>query len=73
MNCYSAGYRSHHPMLRQVECPYCGELFETTVDISGGSQDYIEDCQVCCQAIEFSLEVGLNNEVISLTTRRDSD
>jgi hypothetical protein len=60
-------------MLRQVECPYCGELFETTIDTSGGSQDYIEDCQVCCQAIEFSLEVGLDHEVISLTTRRDSD
>ena len=60
-------------MLRQVECPYCGELFETTIDTSGGSQDYIEDCQVCCQATEFSLKVGLDHEVISLTTRRDSD
>ena len=28
-----------------VECPYCGERFETTADTSGGDQDYIEDCK----------------------------
>lgn len=42
---------------RTVQCPYCAESFETTVDVSGGSTSYIEDCQVCCQPIEFSLEV----------------
>ena len=42
---------------RTVQCPYCGESFETAVDLSGGSTSYIEDCQVCCQPIEFSLEV----------------
>lgn len=31
-------------------CGYCGELVETTVDLSaGGSQRYIEDCAVCCR------------------------
>ena len=43
---------------RTVLCPYCGESFETVVDVSGGSTRYIEDCQVCCQPIEFSLEVA---------------
>ena len=33
-----------------VICPYCGEPNEIAVDPgSGASQDYIEDCQVCCQ------------------------
>lgn len=27
------------------DCPYCGEEVETTVDLSGGDQTYIEDCQ----------------------------
>eukprot|EP01034_Spumella_vulgaris_P019947 gene19947-25529_t len=27
------------------DCPYCGEVVETTVDLSGGDQTYIEDCQ----------------------------
>jgi Cysteine-rich CPXCG len=43
---------------RVVQCPYCGEPFETQVDLSGGSSSYIEDCQVCCRPIEFRLEVG---------------
>ena len=42
---------------RTVQCPYCGESFDTVVDLSCGSTSYIEDCQVCCQPIEFSLEV----------------
>jgi hypothetical protein len=40
-----------------VDCPYCGESFETQLDSSSGSARYVEDCQICCQPIEFSLEV----------------
>ena len=29
-----------------VECPYCGESFETPVDTSSGSARYVEDCQI---------------------------
>jgi hypothetical protein len=33
-----------------VMCPYCGEPNEIALDAgSGGQQEYIEDCQVCCQ------------------------
>lgn len=56
-----------------IECPYCGETFDTLVDCSGGSQDYIEDCPVCCRPIEFSLEVGPEGELLSLTARREDD
>jgi hypothetical protein len=42
---------------RTVQCPYCGESFETTLDLSSGSTSYIEDCQVCCQTIELTLQV----------------
>lgn len=40
-----------------VSCPYCGEPFETLIDLSAGSSSYIEDCQVCCQPIEFRVTV----------------
>ena len=43
--------------LHAVHCPYCGERFETPVDLSSGSARYIEDCPVCCRPIEVSLEV----------------
>ena len=33
-----------------VSCPYCGEPVEIAVDPgSGATQEYVEDCQVCCQ------------------------
>lgn len=32
------------------QCAGCGEWIETSVDESAGSkQQYVEDCQVCCQ------------------------
>lgn len=60
-------------MLKHVDCPYCGEPFDTAVDVSSGSQQYIEDCPVCCRPIEFCMEVGMNGELATLTTRRDDD
>jgi transposase-like protein len=33
-----------------IACPYCGAPNEIAIDPSGGlRQDYVEDCQVCCQ------------------------
>jgi hypothetical protein len=33
-----------------VACPYCGADNEVALDPgSGASQEYVEDCQVCCQ------------------------
>ena len=26
------------------ECPYCGEVVTALLDLSGGDQQYIEDC-----------------------------
>jgi hypothetical protein len=33
-----------------VYCPYCNESVEISLDPgSGASQEYVEDCEVCCQ------------------------
>jgi hypothetical protein len=33
----------------EVICPHCGEINEIALDPgSGGNQEYVEDCQVCC-------------------------
>jgi uncharacterized Zn finger protein len=33
-----------------VVCPHCGESVEITLDPgSGAAQEYVEDCEVCCQ------------------------
>jgi endogenous inhibitor of DNA gyrase (YacG/DUF329 family) len=57
----------------EVECPYCGERFETTADTSGGDQEYIEDCPVCCRPVEFHLVTGADGELLALIPRRDDD
>jgi hypothetical protein len=39
------------------QCAGCGEWNETTVDESaGGSQMYVEDCQVCCKPNVLHIE-----------------
>lgn len=39
-----------------VECPYCGEVVEITLDPGGGSDsEYIEDCEVCCRPWQVSV------------------
>ncbi len=53
-----------------IQCPYCGEPFDTTVDASGGSSSYIEDCQVCCRPIEISIEVSPDGRLNSVNAQR---
>ena len=38
-----------------ITCPYCGEAIEIALDASGGEQQYVEDCQVCCRPIVMSV------------------
>jgi len=56
-----------------IHCPYCGESYETVIDLSAGSQHYIEDCAVCCRPIEIALNVDDDGELIDVSTRTDSD
>ena len=42
---------------RVIGCPFCGEPIEILLDLSAGGQDYIEDCQVCCQPIRIRFDV----------------
>lgn len=41
----------------RVQCPYCWEKFEIIVDCSVESQEYIEDCEVCCRPILLDINV----------------
>lgn len=46
-----------------VSCPYCGEAVEITLDPGGGAhQDYVEDCEVCCQPWRVSVQYDLDGE-----------
>ncbi|MDH3481256.1 MAG: CPXCG motif-containing cysteine-rich protein [Gammaproteobacteria bacterium] len=47
---------------RQIECPYCGESIDVLIDLSVPQQNYVEDCQVCCRPIDFSIDIGPNGD-----------
>jgi len=48
----------------EVTCPYCGEVVEITLDASGGvTQEYVEDCQVCCRPWQVHVSYGTDGSV----------
>jgi hypothetical protein len=38
-------------------CPYCWEKISMLLDLTGGGQTYVEDCEVCCNPINIYFEV----------------
>ena len=45
------------------QCPYCWEEISFLLDSSISSNEYIEDCEICCNPIETS--VKFQNEVLT--------
>ena len=42
---------------KRFKCPYCFEKISMLLDLSeDGLQEYIEDCEVCCQPIQVHYE-----------------
>ena len=67
------GYGSGDDALEQfleVSCPYCSEDLLVRLDLSTGSQSYVEDCQVCCQPIQLSMSVAPDGSLESLDAAR---
>ena len=55
-----------------VDCPYCGETIDVLIDGSDAGTDYIEDCQVCCRPILFSLHEDISGQVL-VTVRSENE
>lgn len=56
---------------QDYQCPYCGEPVQALLDLSGGDQQYIEDCPVCCRPIQFELQT--DGDSWDLQVRREDD
>jgi transcription elongation factor Elf1 len=42
---------------KRFKCPHCHERISMLLDCSeDGVQEYIEDCEVCCQPIQLNYE-----------------
>ncbi|MBT3811269.1 MAG: CPXCG motif-containing cysteine-rich protein [Gammaproteobacteria bacterium] len=48
---------------RTEQCPYCGESIDLLIDPSEMQQNYIEDCQVCCQPVIIDVTVTHEGEI----------
>lgn len=56
-----------------VSCPYCGEENEVSLDPgSGAAQDYVEDCQVCCQPWRVSVQYHEDGTASVIATALDA-
>lgn len=45
----------HKLLEEEIYCPYCGEVMGVLIEPLQEEQYYIEDCQVCCCPIEFTI------------------
>jgi len=45
--------QEHH-----FNCPYCGAGISMILDLSIETQNYVEDCEVCCKPIEIQYRVS---------------
>lgn len=59
--------------LATIDCPHCGESYDTPVDTSAGTQTYVEDCAVCCRPIVVTVEVDGEDALLGVSTRREND
>lgn len=48
-------------LLREIEhffyCPYCLQRISMLFENSSKKQEYVEDCEVCCQPIQVAFEI----------------
>jgi len=51
-----------------IQCPFCGQSFEVTIDTSVASQRFTTDCEVCCRPFEVVVECE-PGEVLSVEVR----
>lgn len=47
----------------RVQCPYCWEQFSLLVDASTDTQEYVEDCEICCRPIDFVIDIDEQDQI----------
>ena len=46
------------------QCPYCWETISMLMDPSSHDQQYIENCEVCCNPMEINVKFQENELVL---------
>ncbi|MFQ5659645.1 MAG: CPXCG motif-containing cysteine-rich protein [Gammaproteobacteria bacterium] len=55
-----------------ISCPYCLEQIEVIVDHSAGTQEYVEDCEVCCKPITMKIRID-GEKVLDIEAHRENE
>ena len=55
-----------------IQCPYCWETLDVSVDPTVPEQEYVEDCQVCCQPIVLTVQLE-EGRVVSVDARSENE
>lgn len=55
----------------KAQCPYCWEEIYFEVDTTIDEQEYVEDCQVCCNPI--LVKVNVYEGSINIDTAKEDD
>jgi hypothetical protein len=55
----------------RVLCPACGEPVELLIDTTIPSQQYVEDCEVCCQPM--TVQVHATGDEPLVEVRREDE
>lgn len=56
----------------RILCPYCGESIDILVDCTIDSQEYVEDCEVCCSPIKLNIQTG-GHQGVEVTAHRENE
>jgi transcription elongation factor Elf1 len=48
-----------------IQCPFCGQSFDLTIDTSVSNQRFTTDCEICCRPFEVNVECE-PGEILSL-------
>lgn len=55
-------------MAHKFKCPYCCGQISVMLDPSVDEQEYIEDCEICCNPIEISC-IFSDGKLVSFTAK----
>lgn len=54
----------HELLAHDITCPYCWETINITLDASVPEQEYVEDCQVCCNPIDLKITIDERGQAV---------
>jgi hypothetical protein len=49
-----------------IQCPFCGQTFDLSIDTSIATQRFVTDCEICCRPFTVQVECE-PGEVLSIS------